>query len=116
MGRLYYPLPVGRASQSGPLAFPIASIATFSWHVPDRACILHPFLNSPNLGERFAMLPRAQDLEGKPVPKVTFKTRQNEQWRDVSSDEIFNGKKVVVFSLPGAYTPTCSSTHLPRYN
>ena len=62
------------------------------------------------------MLPRAQDLEGKPVPKVTFKTRQNEKWKDISSDEIFKGRKVVVFSLPGAYTPTCSSTHLPRYN
>ena len=35
---------------------------------------------------------------------------------DVSTDELFAGKKVVVFSLPGAFTPTCSSTHLPRYN
>ena len=62
------------------------------------------------------MLPSAQDLEGKPVPKVTFKTRVNEQWKDVTSDELFKGKTVVLFSLPGAYTPTCSSTHLPRYN
>ena len=62
------------------------------------------------------MLPSAKDLEGKPVPKVTFKTRQNEKWKDVSSDELFKGKTVVLFSLPGAYTPTCSSTHLPRYN
>src|SRR5688572_147261 len=62
------------------------------------------------------MLPKAQDLEGKPVPKVTFKTRVNEQWKDVTTDELFKGKTVVVFSLPGAYTPTCSSTHLPRYN
>jgi glutaredoxin-like protein len=35
---------------------------------------------------------------------------------DVSSDEIFKGKTVVVFALPGAFTPTCSSTHVPRYN
>jgi glutaredoxin-like protein len=62
------------------------------------------------------MLPSAKELEGKPVPSVTFKTRENEQWKDVSTDELFKGKTVVVFSLPGAFTPTCSSTHLPRYN
>ena len=62
------------------------------------------------------MLPNAKDLEGKPVPKVTFKARENEQWKDISTDELFKGKTVAVFSLPGAYTPTCSSTHLPRYN
>jgi glutathione-dependent peroxiredoxin len=62
------------------------------------------------------MLPSARELEGKPVPQVTFKTRVNEQWKNLSSDELFKGKTVVVFSLPGAYTPTCSSTHLPRYN
>src|ERR1044072_4075315 len=54
--------------------------------------------------------------EGKRVPQVKFRTRQNNQWKDVTTDEIFKGKTVVVFSLPGAYTPTCSSTHLPRYN
>lgn len=54
--------------------------------------------------------------EGKKIPKVTFKVRKDNQWTDVSSDSIFKGKKVVVFSLPGAFTPTCSSTHLPRYN
>ncbi|MEA3157233.1 MAG: glutathione-dependent peroxiredoxin [Betaproteobacteria bacterium] len=62
------------------------------------------------------MLPSAKDLEGKHVPNVTFKTRVNEQWKDVTTDDLFKGKTVVVFSLPGAYTPTCSSTHLPRYN
>jgi glutaredoxin-like protein len=62
------------------------------------------------------MLPSANELEGKPVPKVTFKTRVNEKWKDVSTDDLFKGKTVVLFSLPGAYTPTCSSTHLPRYN
>jgi glutaredoxin-like protein len=54
--------------------------------------------------------------EGKRVPKVTFKTRQDGQWKDVASDSIFAGRTVVVFALPGAYTPTCSTTHLPRYN
>ena len=62
------------------------------------------------------MLPSAKSLEGKRVPDVTFKTRANNQWQDVTTDDIFKGRTVVVFSLPGAYTPTCSSTHLPRYN
>ncbi len=62
------------------------------------------------------MLPTPQSLEGKPVPNVTFKARPNDQWKDITSDDLFKGKTVVVFSLPGAYTPTCSSTHLPRYN
>ena len=62
------------------------------------------------------MLPSAKDLEGKSVPTVTFRSRENDQWKDVSTDALFKDKTVVVFSLPGAYTPTCSSTHLPRYN
>ncbi len=58
------------------------------------------------------------------IPSVVFKTRiRNEalggpnpfEWKDLSSDEIFKGKNVVVFSLPGAFTPTCSTSHLPRY-
>jgi glutaredoxin-like protein len=47
---------------------------------------------------------------------VTFRTRQNHEWVDVTTDDIFKGKTVVVFALPGAFTPTCSSTHVPRYN
>ena len=54
--------------------------------------------------------------EGSRVPEVIFKTRRQGQWVDVSTHELFDGKNVVVFSLPGAYTPTCSSSHLPRYN
>ena len=54
--------------------------------------------------------------EGQRVPNVTFRTRQNNQWVDVTTDDLFAGKTVVVFSLPGAFTPTCSSTHLPGYN
>ncbi len=54
--------------------------------------------------------------EGQRVPQVTFRTRQNNQWVNVTTDDIFAGKTVVVFSLPGAFTPTCSSTHLPGYN
>jgi glutaredoxin-like protein len=50
------------------------------------------------------------------VPNVTFHTRHGHEWVDVTSDEIFKDRAVVVFSLPGAFTPTCSSTHVPRYN
>ena len=54
--------------------------------------------------------------EGKRIPDVTFRTRQGHRFVDVTTSEIFDGKTVVVFSLPGAFTPTCSSTHVPRYN
>ncbi len=54
--------------------------------------------------------------EGKQVPQVSFRTRAGGEWKTVTTDEIFKGRTVVVFSLPGAFTPTCSSTHLPRYN
>lgn len=58
------------------------------------------------------------------VPNVTFKTRIRDErvegpnpfrWQDVTSEEIFAGKHVVLFALPGAFTPTCSTTHLPRF-
>lgn len=55
------------------------------------------------------------------VPNVTFKTRVETdelpgfEWRDLTTTEIFNNKRVAVFALPGAFTPTCSSTHLPGY-
>ena len=57
-----------------------------------------------------------ENREGQRIPQVVFRTRRDHQWVDVSSDEIFRDKTVVVFSLPGAFTPTCSSTHVPRYN
>jgi len=58
------------------------------------------------------------------VPETVFKTRvRNEalggdnpfEWKDLSSGEVFKDRNVVVFSLPGAFTPTCSTSHLPRY-
>ena len=58
----------------------------------------------------------AAELEGSKVPSVVFHTRRDDAWVDVSTDDLFKGKTVVVFSLPGAFTPTCSSSHLPRYN
>jgi glutaredoxin-like protein len=57
-----------------------------------------------------------ENKEGQKVPSVTFPMRVNDDWVKRDTDEIFSGKTVVVFSLPGAFTPTCSSTHLPRYN
>jgi len=56
------------------------------------------------------------NLEGKRIPDVTFRTRREHEWVDQTSEEIFAGKSVVIFSLPGAFTPTCSSSHVPRYN
>ncbi len=64
-------------------------------------------------------------IEGDRVPDVTFKTRVRDEsvegpnpyrWQDLTSDEIFKGKKIVLFSLPGAFTPTCSSFQLPGYD
>jgi glutaredoxin-like protein len=57
-----------------------------------------------------------KNIEGQRVPEVTFRTRDGSQWKDVKTSDIFAGKKVVVFALPGAFTPTCSSAHVPRYN
>lgn len=57
-----------------------------------------------------------ENKEGHNVPmNITFPVRVNGEWAKLTTEEIFKGKKVVVFSLPGAFTPTCSSTHLPRY-
>ena len=57
-----------------------------------------------------------KNREGQRVPEVTFRTRRDHEWLNVKSSDIFAGKTVVVFSLPGAFTPTCSSSHVPRYN
>jgi glutathione-dependent peroxiredoxin len=53
---------------------------------------------------------------GQRVPDVTFQTLRDDVARSVTTRELFAGKKVVVFALPGAFTPTCSSAHVPRYN
>jgi peroxiredoxin len=62
-------------------------------------------------------------IEGTHVPHVIFKTRVYDEkitpnpyrWHDVCSEEIFSNKNIVLFALPGAFTPTCSSFHLPGY-
>ena len=61
--------------------------------------------------------------EGMKVPNVVFKTRTRVEsddenpfvWKDTTTDDYFKGKKCVLFALPGAFTPTCSSSHLPSY-
>jgi peroxiredoxin len=58
------------------------------------------------------------------LPDVVFKTRVRDEsvggdnpfrWQDRTTQEIFGGKRTIVFSLPGAFTPTCSTSHLPHY-
>lgn len=57
-----------------------------------------------------------QSREGQRVPNVTFRLCENNAWRNVSTAELFDARTIAVFSVPGAFTPTCSSTHLPRFN
>ncbi len=57
-----------------------------------------------------------ENREGKNVPDVTFRVIEEGAWKNITTDELFANKTVIVFSLPGAFTPTCSSTHLPRFN
>jgi peroxiredoxin len=57
-----------------------------------------------------------ENREGQKVPQASFRARGESDWKTLTTDDIFKGKTVVVFSLPGAFTPTCSSTHVPRYN
>ncbi|MBL8702777.1 MAG: peroxiredoxin [Alphaproteobacteria bacterium] len=52
---------------------------------------------------------------GDKIPAAKLKTKTPDGMKDVTTDELFGGKKVVVFGLPGAFTPTCSAKHLPGY-
>ena len=66
-------------------------------------------------------------MEGMKIPKVTFKVREGDSmpagggcpiggsWKDMTTDDYFAGKRIVLFSLPGAFTPTCSSKQLPGF-
>jgi peroxiredoxin (alkyl hydroperoxide reductase subunit C) len=53
--------------------------------------------------------------KGQKIPSVTIKQATPEGLADVDPAALFAGKKVVMFSLPGAFTPTCSAKHLPGY-
>ena len=57
-----------------------------------------------------------KNIEGSAIPQIEFSQIVNEQWEKVNTTDLFKGQNVIVFSLPGAFTPTCSSSHLPRYN
>eukprot|EP00999_Lentomonas_sp_LEN2_P000355 NODE_1356_length_893_cov_109.921671_g1310_i0.p1 GENE.NODE_1356_length_893_cov_109.921671_g1310_i0~~NODE_1356_length_893_cov_109.921671_g1310_i0.p1 ORF type:complete len:261 (+),score=19.10 NODE_1356_length_893_cov_109.921671_g1310_i0:89-871(+) len=60
---------------------------------------------------------KLESMEGQRVPLINFHTMDVEgKWVDVSSSSIFEGKTVVVFSLPGAFTTVCSGQHVPRFN
>ena len=52
---------------------------------------------------------------GEKIPSLTLQHKTDEGVLDISTDEIFSGKRVVLFALPGAFTPTCSAAHLPGY-
>jgi len=52
---------------------------------------------------------------GDKVPSVNLKHMAKDGLSDISTEEIFSGKKVVIFALPGAFTPTCSAKHLPGF-
>jgi len=52
---------------------------------------------------------------GDRVPDVRLRALQGTEWTEISTGELCAGRNVIVFSLPGAFTPTCSTQHLPRY-
>src|ERR1700743_1558845 len=52
---------------------------------------------------------------GDTLPAGTFKASTPDGRKDITTDELFNGKKVVLFSVPGAFTPTCDAKHLPGF-
>ncbi len=52
---------------------------------------------------------------GDQVPACTFKTMGENGPEDITTEQIFNGRKVLLFAVPGAFTPGCSMTHLPGY-
>lgn len=58
----------------------------------------------------------SNELEGKRLPDVTFKWLDGGEIKEVRSDDLFAGRAVVLFALPGAFTPTCSNRHVPRFN
>ena len=52
---------------------------------------------------------------GDKIPSVTLKQMSPEGPKDITTDELFRGKKVALFAVPGAFTPACSQRHLPGY-
>ena len=58
---------------------------------------------------------RNKMIEGKKCSSVILKTRQIGKWVNLDTDDIFKGKKIILFSLPGAFTPVCSEKQLPEF-
>ena len=56
-----------------------------------------------------------ENQAGKRVPEVDFRCIEEGRWVVRSTTALFAGKTVIVFALPGAFTPTCSTAHVPRY-
>ena len=67
-------------------------------------------------------------MENFKIPQVNFKIREGDvvledgcsfdegKWIEKTTDDFFKGKRIVLFSLPGAFTPTCTSTQLPGFD
>ena len=77
-----------------------------------------PTANAPDAGSRKAPQ-RDEDaalrLQGRRLPHCVFRMRWGGAMADVASGDLFDGKRVVLFGVPGAFTPTCSSAHVPRF-
>jgi len=65
-------------------------------------------MNAPERRHRIA--------EGERIDAGKLRVFRDGRWEDVQGEQLFKGRRVIVFGLPGAFTPTCSSEHLPRYN
>src|SRR3990170_6656050 len=52
---------------------------------------------------------------GAKIPSASLRTMSAEGMQTITTDDLFKGKKVVLFALPGAFTPTCSAKHLPSF-
>src|SRR3954447_19912955 len=98
-----------------PTLSPVPSLTRSPASTTSGNLIHRPFLHG---------LLRRSEMEGRTVPDVVFKTGVRDEsipgpnpyrWQDVHTDELFKGKRVVVFSLPGAFTPTCSNRQCPAY-
>lgn len=83
-------------------------------------CLLKSEFNTLTNLLLYIMSNTSVNIENTIIPNVVFKLRVKDEagnygWKSVTTSDIFDGKKIVFFSLPGAFTPTCSSTHLPGY-
>ena len=90
--------------------------------LPRRPLQLNWLLFSSGAG--FGILTLEKRMTPSKVPQAVFHTRvRNEkiegpnpfEWKDLTTDDIFAGKRIVLFALPGAFTPACSENHLPGY-